>query len=56
MQIEKTKQKKKKKKKRKNENRTANSVDSDEMAHYDPSPLDLHCFQRYLLWSAGLKG
>ena len=23
---------------------------------YEPSHLDLHCFQRYLYWSAGLKG
>ena len=36
--------------------RTANSVDSDEMAHYEPSRLDLHCLQKYLFWSAGLKG
>ena len=29
-------------------NRMANSVDPDEMAHYEPSHLDLHCLQRYL--------
>ena len=29
-------------------NRMANSVDPDEMAHYKPSHLDLHCLQRYL--------
>ena len=34
----------------------ANSVDPDEMAHYEPSCLDLHCLQRYLFWSAWLKG
>ena len=34
----------------------ANSVDPDEMAHYEPSHLELHCLQRYLLWSARLKG
>ena len=33
----------------------ANSVDPDEMAHYEPSHLDLHCLQRYLCWSAGMK-
>ena len=36
-------------------NRMANSVDSDETAH-EPSHLDLHCLQRYLYWSAGMKG
>ena len=34
----------------------ANSVDPDEMAHYELSQLDLHCLHRYLFWSAGLKG
>ena len=29
-------------------NRIANSVDPDEMAHYEPSHLDLHCLQKYL--------
>ena len=33
-----------------------NSVTSNEMAHYEPSYLDLHCLQRYLFWSAGMKG
>ena len=32
-----------------------NSLDPDEMAHYEPSHLDLHCLQRYLFWSVGLK-
>ena len=32
-----------------------NSVDPDEMAHYEPSHLDLHCLQRYLFQSARLK-
>ena len=36
-------------------NRMANNVDPDEMAHYEPSHLDLHCLQRYLSWSAGPK-
>ena len=39
----------------KNENRMANRVDPDEMAHNKPSHLDLHCLQKYQLWSAGLK-
>ena len=34
----------------------ANSVDPDEMAHYDPSHLDLHCLQKNLSQSAELKG
>ena len=34
----------------------ANSVDPDEMAHYEPSHLDLYCVQKYLSKSAGLKG
>ena len=33
----------------------ANSVDLDEMAHYEPSHLDLHRLHMYLLWFAGLK-
>ena len=37
-------------------NRMVNSVDPDGMAHYEPSHLDLHCFQRYSCWSAGLNG
>ena len=28
-------------------NRVANSVDPDEMAHHEPSHLDLHCLQKY---------
>ena len=36
-------------------NRIANSVDPDEMAHYEPSHLDLHCLQRHPHWSAGMK-
>ena len=36
----------------KSKNRMANSVDSDEMAHYEPSHLDLHCLHRYWAWSA----
>ena len=36
----------------------ANSADSDEMACYEPSHLELHCLHRYmyLFWSARLKG
>ena len=34
----------------------ANSVDLDEMAHYEPSHLNLHCLQRVVFWPAGLKG
>ena len=30
-------------------NRMANSVDPDEMAHYEPSHQDLHYLQRYLV-------
>ena len=26
------------------------------MAPYEPSHLDLNCLQRYLYWSAGMKG
>ena len=26
------------------------------LARYEPSHLDLHCLQKYLLWSAMLKG
>ena len=37
-------------------NRMANSVDPDEMAHYEPSHLNLHCLQRCLVWFKGLKG
>ena len=33
-----------------------NSVDHDETAHYELSYLDLHCLQRYMYWSAGMKG
>ena len=33
----------------------ANSVDPDEMVSDEQSHLDLHCLQRHLCWSAGLK-
>ena len=33
----------------------ANDVDPIEMAHYEPSHLDLHCLQKYLSWSTGLQ-
>ena len=36
-------------------NRMANSVDPDETARNEPSHLDLHCLQKYLYWSSGLK-
>ena len=29
-------------------NKMASSVDPDEMAHYEPSHLDLHCLHRYM--------
>ena len=32
----------------KDQNRTANSVDPNEMAHDEPSHLDLHCLHRYM--------
>ena len=32
------------------------SADPDETAHYEPSHLDLHCLNRYLYWSVGIKG
>ena len=38
------------------ETRMTNSVDPDETARHEPSHQDLHCLQRYLLWSARLKG
>ena len=34
----------------------ANSVDPDEMAHYEPSHLDPRCLHRYLYRSTGIKG
>ena len=37
-------------------NKMASIVDPDEMAHYEPSHLDLHCLHRYLYQSTGLKG
>ena len=33
----------------------ANSVEPDETARHEPSHLGLHCLQRYMFWSAGLK-
>ena len=41
---------------KKNELWMTNSVDPDETARYEPSHLDLHYLQRYLVWFAGLKG
>ena len=38
------------------DSRMANSVDPDEIALYELSHLDLHCLQRRLYWSAGMKG
>ena len=32
------------------------SADPDGTARYEPSHLDLHCLQRYLYWSEGMKG
>ena len=36
--------------------RMANSVVPDETTRYELSHLDLHCLQRYLFRSVGLKG
>ena len=36
-------------------NDTTSSADPDEMAHYEPSHLDLHCLRRYLYQSKRLK-
>ena len=36
-----------------NKNRISNSVDSDEMANYELSYLDLYCLLRYQFLSAG---
>ena len=37
-------------------NRMVNSVNPDEMAHYQWSHLDLHYLLRFWFWSAWLKG
>ena len=34
----------------------ANHADPDETACCEPSPLDLHCLHRHLVWTVGLKG
>ena len=34
----------------------ANRVNPDETAHYESSPQDLHCLQKNVFWSTGLKG
>ena len=39
-----------------NKKKIAKSVGPDETAPYEPSHLDLHYLQKYLLWSLGLKG
>ena len=31
----------------------SNSVDPDEMAHYEPSHLDLHCLQKTIIIACG---
>ena len=36
-------------------NRKPSSVNLDEMAHYKPFYLDVHCLQKNLVFSAGLK-
>ena len=36
-------------------NRMVNSVDPDEMTRFKPPHMDLHCLDRYMFWSAGLK-
>ena len=35
--------------------RMANSVDPDTTARHERSHLAMHCFQRYLYWSAEMK-
>ena len=35
--------------------RLANSVDQDDMVHYKPSHMDLHCLQMFMFWDMGLK-
>ena len=35
--------------------RMANSIDQDELAHYEPSHLDLHRLLRYWFYSAELN-
>ena len=37
-------------------NRMANSVNSDEIAHYELYHMGLHCLRRYRFWSAEPKG
>ena len=34
----------------------ANSIDPDETGRNEPSHLGLHCLQRYMFWSVGMKG
>ena len=41
--------------KEKSQNSIANSADSDEMAHYEPSHLNLHYLKRFLISSTGSK-
>ena len=41
--------------KKKNSTIMANIEDPNETVRSEPSHLDLHCLQRYLYWSAGLK-
>ena len=36
--------------------KTANSVDTDDMARSEPSHLDLHRLHKYMFRSAGIKG
>ena len=40
----------------KNQNRMANSVEPDEMAHYEPSHQDLNCLQKHCFSLQGRKG
>ena len=40
----------------KNQDRMASSVEPDETARYKQFHLEPHCLQRYLFWTAGLKG
>ena len=40
----------------KNRNKIVNCVDSDEMAHFEPSHQDLHCLQNNLYALQGRNG
>ena len=39
-----------------NQKQNGKQLGPDETVHYELSHLDLHCLQRYLYWSVGMKG